>query len=144
MLVVDDHDRENEGDLVMAAAHVTPDAITTMDACFEDVDRFIAADHRFHLDIARATHNPLVPTLLEPIVEQLNEQRRRIFFVPHSARSAQDFHRLIYNAIAAHDPVAARAVMRSHLSQVSGDVAHLEAAITNEPAPQNRPPAVSP
>ncbi len=30
VLVVDDHDRENEGDLVMAAAHVTPEAINTM------------------------------------------------------------------------------------------------------------------
>ena len=30
VLVVDDEDRENEGDLVMAAAHATPDAVNTM------------------------------------------------------------------------------------------------------------------
>jgi 3,4-dihydroxy 2-butanone 4-phosphate synthase / GTP cyclohydrolase II len=30
VLVVDDHDRENEGDLVMAAAHVTPEAVNFM------------------------------------------------------------------------------------------------------------------
>ena len=30
IVVVDDEDRENEGDLVMAAEHVTPDAINFM------------------------------------------------------------------------------------------------------------------
>ncbi|MCW3050120.1 MAG: bifunctional 3,4-dihydroxy-2-butanone-4-phosphate synthase/GTP cyclohydrolase, partial [Solirubrobacterales bacterium] len=30
VVVVDDEDRENEGDLVMAAEHVTPDAINFM------------------------------------------------------------------------------------------------------------------
>jgi 3,4-dihydroxy 2-butanone 4-phosphate synthase / GTP cyclohydrolase II len=30
VVVVDDHDRENEGDLVMAAAHATPEAINVM------------------------------------------------------------------------------------------------------------------
>jgi 3,4-dihydroxy 2-butanone 4-phosphate synthase/GTP cyclohydrolase II len=30
VILVDDEDRENEGDLVMAAEHVTPDAINFM------------------------------------------------------------------------------------------------------------------
>src|SRR5690606_17972508 len=49
--------------------------IETMNEAFDDVDGFIAADHRFHVAVARATQNHLVPLILEPVVDVLNDQR---------------------------------------------------------------------
>jgi GntR family transcriptional repressor for pyruvate dehydrogenase complex len=100
-------------------------AIERMDISFEDVDAFIAADHDFHLAIAKATHNPLIATLLYPVVDQLNEQRKRIFFVVHSAADAQLFHHRIFKAIAAKAAAKASDAMRLHLAQVNRDIATL-------------------
>jgi GntR family transcriptional repressor for pyruvate dehydrogenase complex len=112
--------RADEGDLAAMRA-----AIDRMDASFANVEAFIAADHAFHLAIANATHNPLAPTLLYPIVDRLNEQRKRLFFVAHSAGGAQHYHRRIYEAVAAHDQAAAGDAMRQHLAQVNKDIASL-------------------
>jgi GntR family transcriptional repressor for pyruvate dehydrogenase complex len=117
-------------------------AIDRMDASSADVDAFIAADHEFHLAIATATHNPLAPTLLYPIVDKLNEQRKTIFFVVHSAQSAQRYHRRIYKAVAEHDEVAAGEAMRLHLAQVNKDIAKLPGG--RRAAPGSTSPAETP
>jgi GntR family transcriptional regulator, transcriptional repressor for pyruvate dehydrogenase complex len=96
--------------------------IETMEGAFEDVDRFIAADHRFHVAVAKATQNHLVPMILVPVVDVLNEQRKRLFFVVHSAKSAQAFHKRILAAIRKKDSAAAIEAMRGHMKQVSGDI----------------------
>ena len=102
--------------------------VATMEGAFEDVETFIAADHRFHVAIAKATLNHLVPMILFPIVDVLNEQRKRLFFVERSARSAQAFHHRILDAIERHDSAAAIEAMRGHLGQVSDDISKLSNA----------------
>lgn len=117
----------------LAAARAEPADIAAMEAeveimetAFDDVDRFIAADHRFHVAIAHATQNQLVPLIIVPVVDVLNEQRKRLFFVVHSAKSAQAFHKRILAAIRKRDGDAAVEAMRGHLKQVSGDIARWE------------------
>lgn len=117
----------------LAAMRATPDDIQAMEAevelmdgALDNVKDFIAADHRFHVAVARATQNQLVPLILVPVVDVLNDQRERLFFVVHSAKSAQDFHRRILAAIRKKDSVAAIEAMRGHLKQVSGDIARWE------------------
>ena len=100
--------------------------VEVMEGAFDDVDRFIAADHRFHVAIAKATQNQLVPLILVPVVDVLNEQRKRLFFIVHSAKSAQAFHRRILAAIRKKDSAAAIEAMQGHLKQVSGDIARWE------------------
>jgi GntR family transcriptional repressor for pyruvate dehydrogenase complex len=102
------------------------DEIAIMDGAFDDVDGFIAADHRFHVAIARATQNPLVPLILVPVVDVLNEQRKRLFFVVHSATSAQSFHRRILEAVRDKDSDGAADAMRGHLKQVAKDISRWE------------------
>lgn len=99
--------------------------VAVMDEAASDVEAFITADHRFHVAIGKASGNSLVPLMLDPIVELLHEQRQRLFFVEHSASTAQDFHHKILAAIQQRDPRAAFAEMRAHLVQVSGDIERL-------------------
>jgi len=99
--------------------------VAVMEDAANDVQKFITADHRFHVAIAKASGNPLVPAMLDPIVELLHEQRQRLFFVEHSASTAQDFHRQILAAIENRDSRGAFAAMRAHLVQVSGDIERL-------------------
>lgn len=99
--------------------------VGVMERAFDDVEAFIAADHRFHVAIAKSTQNELVPMLLFPIVDVLNEQRKRLFFIKESARNAQAFHHRILEAIERHDHNAAVEAMRGHLGQVRGDIATL-------------------
>jgi GntR family transcriptional regulator, transcriptional repressor for pyruvate dehydrogenase complex len=102
--------------------------VAVMDGAAADVETYIAADHRFHVAIARGTGNSLAPLMLAPIVDLLDAQRKRLFFVEHSASSAQDFHRKILAAIERRNARAAEAAMRAHLVQVNRDIAKLTAA----------------
>ena len=111
--------------------------VATMERSLEDVDSFITADHRFHIAIANCTQNDLVALMLFPIVDVLNEQRKRLFFVKDSARSAQRYHRKILAAIEKGDAVAATAAMIGHVGQVRRDIMLLDDAATKtERAPR--------
>jgi GntR family transcriptional repressor for pyruvate dehydrogenase complex len=96
-------------------------AIDTMDAALDDVGAFIEADMAFHLALAYATHNGLIPALINPIVDMLREQRTRIFLVAGGAERGQHHHRRILEALKWKDAVAARAAMEAHLAQVRAD-----------------------
>lgn len=106
-----------------------------MHSALTDVDTFIAADQRFHVAIAKASGNYLVPLMLNPIVDVLDEQRKKLFFIEDSPTAAQDFHRLILSKIEKHDARGAFAAMRAHLEQVRTDVERLlrpaEKALSN-------------
>ncbi len=95
-------------------------AVETMDATLDDADAFIEADLGFHLALARATQNVLIPTLIDPIVDLLREHRKRIFLVNGAARG-QFHHKRILDAVVRRDAEAARQAMRAHLAQVRKD-----------------------
>ncbi len=96
------------------------ECVATMDAALNDADAFIEADLNFHLALARATQNALIPTLIDPIVGLLREHRKRIFLA-HGAPRGQYHHKRILQAVIRHDPAAARQAMRAHLEQVRKD-----------------------
>ena len=97
------------------------EAIANMDAALQDPDKFIEADLDFHLELAEATQNALIPTLIDSIVDLLREQRARIFRVAGGPQRGQVHHKRILDAIIQHDPAAAREAMRAHLQQVRED-----------------------
>ncbi len=111
----------------LAATRATADQIETirqtveaMDRALADADAFVEADLQFHLALAQATQNPLIPTLIDPIVDLLREQRKSTFR-RGGAGHGQYHHKKILAAIARRDPNAARAAMRAHLRQVRRD-----------------------
>ena len=135
----------------MAAERATPEAIKTlrhevesMEGAFEDVEAFIAADHRFHIAIADCTQNRLVSMMLFPIVDVLNEQRKRLFFVADSARTAQAFHRRILRAIENGDAAGATKAMQGHVGQVRRDIARLQEELGAPKTEPGRVPASIP
>jgi GntR family transcriptional repressor for pyruvate dehydrogenase complex len=111
----------------LAARRATPQdlaaiqrAIAIMDTTLDDADAFVEADLQFHLTLAQATQNPLISTLINPIVDLLREERKRTFKHGGAARG-QAHHKKISDAIVRRDADAARAAMRAHLKQVRKD-----------------------
>ena len=112
----------------LAALNATEDditllrtAVSEMDRALHDAGQFIRADQNFHLQLARATQNGLIPLLLDPIVDLLWEQRKRIFLVAGGAERGQYHHKRILKAIIDGDSEAGRRYMREHLEQVRTD-----------------------
>lgn len=97
------------------------EAVETMDSALDDAELFIRADHEFHLILARATQNVLIPVLIDAVVELLMEQRARIFNVEGGPERGQFHHKHILATVKQKDPVAAREAMEAHLEQVIAD-----------------------
>jgi GntR family transcriptional repressor for pyruvate dehydrogenase complex len=136
----------------LAAERATPESIKalrreveSMEGAFDDVEAFIAADHRFHIAIADCTQNRLVSMMLFPIVDVLNEQRKRLFFVADSARTAQAFHHRILKAIEKGDAAGATEAMQGHVGQVKHDIARLQGELaTQKIEPGHTPVGIPP
>ncbi len=96
------------------------DAVAAMDNAMDNADAFIEADLDFHLALAQGTQNALIPVLIDPIVDLLREQRKRIF-VRGGAGRGQYGHKRILDAVVRHDLEAAREAMRAHLKQARED-----------------------
>ncbi len=97
------------------------EAVATMDTALENVDLFVEADLDFHLALAEATQNPIIPALLDTIIDLLRQQRRRIGLVSGGLRRGQYHHKRILDAVIRRDPEAARQAMQQHLKQVLKD-----------------------
>jgi GntR family transcriptional repressor for pyruvate dehydrogenase complex len=112
----------------LAAKHVTPEqlaslqkAIDVMDVALNDADGFVEADLGFHLTLAEATKNAIIPALIDSIIDLLREQRKGIFSTKGGPQRGQFHHKRILKAVTHHDSVAARNAMRAHLAQVRQD-----------------------
>ncbi len=97
-------------------------AVELMASSNDDMNTYIAGDNLFHQLIARATQNELLPSLLEPIMDLLSEQRKMSFRTGFSPKKAIIFHRKILDAITRHDPIAAKQAMLDHLNQIVEDI----------------------
>jgi GntR family transcriptional regulator, transcriptional repressor for pyruvate dehydrogenase complex len=97
------------------------EAVTVMDASFQDGDAFIEADLDFHLSLAEAAANPIILSLIDSIVGLLREQRLGTFQTPGGPQRGQYYHRRILAAVEARDAEQARLEMRAHLQQVRED-----------------------
>ncbi|SHN01739.1 FadR/GntR family transcriptional regulator [Rhizobacter sp. OV335] len=79
-------------------------------------------DRAFHIGIARASGNAallfIVTTLWDQRYTPMQERMETLFTTPGLHVAAVDDHRRVLEAIAAHDPAAARQAMRRHLTTV--------------------------
>ena len=97
------------------------DAVDLMDTALDNVDVFAEADLDFHLALAEATQNPIIPVLVDSIIDLLREQRKRIGLVNGGLNRGQSHHKKILEAIIRHDAQTARQAMQDHLVQVRID-----------------------
>lgn len=82
----------------------------------EDYAQLAALDMAFHLDIARASQNPLMPLIIDPIQQLMPEIKSSVYAtVEHARESALEWHSRITDRIVAKDPVGARSTMAEHL-----------------------------
>jgi GntR family transcriptional repressor for pyruvate dehydrogenase complex len=96
-------------------------AVDTMDTALDNADVYVEADLKFHRALATASQNSLITILLDPIVDLLREQRKRIFLVEGGPERGQYHHKRILKAVATRQPLAAREAMAVHLKQVLDD-----------------------
>jgi GntR family transcriptional repressor for pyruvate dehydrogenase complex len=96
-------------------------AVDTMETALDNVDVFVEADLDFHLAMAEATQNLIIPALLDTIIDLLREQRKRTGLVNGGLKRGQYHHRRILEAVIRRDPGAARIAMQRHLEQVRQD-----------------------
>ena len=96
-------------------------AVGTMNMALDNVEVFVEADLAFHLALAQATQNPIIPILMNTIIDLLREQRKRIALVEGGLIRGQSHHKKILDAVMRHDPKAARLAMQQHLEQVRKD-----------------------
>jgi GntR family transcriptional repressor for pyruvate dehydrogenase complex len=88
-----------------------------MFAALEDPQTFLVHDIKFHRAIARASHNPILASLIEMVSAMFYERRKRNLGTPRDLREAAEMHRLIYHALRDRDAAAAQAAMGAHLRQ---------------------------
>jgi len=97
------------------------DAVDTMDTALDNVDVFVEADLDFHLALAEGTQNPIIPILMDSIIDLLREQRKRIGLTKGGLQRGQVHHKKILDAVTRHNADAARQAMQDHLKQVRKD-----------------------
>jgi GntR family transcriptional repressor for pyruvate dehydrogenase complex len=101
-------------------------ALDTMESALDDADVFIESDLEFHLALAKATQNPLIPVLIDPIIDLLRDHRWRMSMVEGGSERGQYHHRRIFSAVLKRDPAAARKAMTAHMEQVVQDSSALQ------------------
>ena len=80
--------------------------------------RFWKTDSDFHSAIARMNGNPVLPTIIDVILNWLIENRRVTLSAPGSEAAAYAFHKKIFLAISNKDPDGAEKAMGDHLQSV--------------------------
>ncbi len=86
-----------------------------------DVESFVQADIAFHQSVLAAADNPFIAALFHPLEEALLVGRRQTSAFSAEREHAIAMHQGIYEAVAAADPVAARAAMADHMTQTEDD-----------------------
>jgi GntR family transcriptional repressor for pyruvate dehydrogenase complex len=82
------------------------------------LEEIVDLDERFHQEISRTTHNPLLVRLLEVTTEWMGPSRRNPLQTAERRRASTSAHRAVLDAIGAHDPEAAAAAMARHIASV--------------------------
>jgi len=113
----------------LAASQITDEGLAELERLVEEIDRenqsphgTEQADRAFHLTIAKATRNTAIFEAIERLWD-LRAVSPESALLHEKARGANikpvvEEHTAVLNALRNHDPVAARAAMRSHLAAV--------------------------
>ncbi len=102
-------------DIVHARQIIEPSMAALAATNHTDTD-LARLDMTFHLNIARASQNGLMPLLIEPIHRLMPEIKSTVYATVTDAKeSAVTWHEKIYVAIAAGKPESARKAMTEHL-----------------------------
>ena len=115
-----------------AARRATDGDLALLEAALRDAEQagdevqFMERDRTFHRTIAHVTHNPLLVRMVDRTRDVLDLSRRDQQFGAATRAVANDEHRAIYRAIAAHDPAAAAAAAEADLDGVRADLERLE------------------
>ncbi|MCC6613178.1 MAG: FadR family transcriptional regulator [Anaerolineae bacterium] len=107
----------------LAAQHATEDDIAALQECLDrmrkhaadSIDKWSSADLDFHIAVARATHNPFLLVLLEPLIGHLHDVIAEGYSVPGAAERGLQAHVEIFEAIKAADSERAYTAVIAHL-----------------------------
>jgi len=91
------------------------ESLERMEKDLDDPNANVAADLEFHLALARATHNGILLSVLQPLIEPIHECMLRGTHVPTAALRAVAYHRSIADAVRKRAPREARASMHQHM-----------------------------
>jgi len=108
----------------LAASRVTDDELAAlrhnldrMLAEIDDSDTFAHTNQEFHDIIAHSSGNALFAHLIDAITDVLDGTSIGIEYPKHRRLAVHRAHSRIYEALAAHDTVAAADTMREHISE---------------------------
>jgi len=96
--------------------------VATMRDNLTDVDRFVEADVRFHLQIALSAGNEVLRDLLQSVRSLLRVWAERGLRDEEQARTAYEEHQAVFDAIESRDPVASADAMREHMATAGSRV----------------------
>lgn len=89
--------------------------LATMELVQSDAEQSADADGSFHHVLAQATRNPLLVLLLTSIRDVVRGVRLAVHSHPELTTMIMPGHRMILDAVMAHNASGARAAMRKHL-----------------------------
>ena len=130
----------------LAAERATPDDIVNLNACVDemqrttqDATRFVDADLRFHLHLAKAAGNQLLYEMIRPIQSFVRHQMELGTPQPGAMERAIYWHKEIVDAVAAKDRARATDAIMKHLSDAQEEVAAatLDGTAPESPAPDD-------
>lgn len=105
----------NRTDEISKALH---DNLEQIKSLKDDYSTLAALDSEFHLLVAKASNNPIMPLVLEPIHKLIPKIKLAVYDVVKNAKeSAVEYHGKIITAIDAKDEQQARYWMQEHLKQ---------------------------
>lgn len=94
------------------------EAVGALRTVSDDANRLFQLDTRFHLTIARATHNETVAELVRLLFQRLEMVRKLIRSIDGEPGRTIDLHNRTLRAIMAGDPDGIERVMDEHLAQL--------------------------
>jgi len=108
------------------------EALEQMEKSLDDADKFVEYDLAFHTILAKATNNPLIPVLVDSIVDILREQRKNTAQASGGLERGQIYHKRILKAVELEDCDLARKEMQEHVIQVRQDSLDKRSPNTNK------------
>ena len=125
-----------------ARRHTTKDVrriqenLEALKACSGSFEQLTQVDMEFHVLIAKATHNPVVPLIIHPIQQLMPRIKLNVYLSVEDAHaSAVEWHTAIAEAIFARDVERAEACMAQHLRIAEEHVRKMLVALEDKAKP---------